>query len=224
MAEAQKYQFDVEFDSSGQILRSPTEINAFSHDEVEQIKAQAFEEGRESETARAANIASDALTQIAQTTHALTDALNTQALLNKKAAFDLALTAAKKIAGSALSAFPTAEIEATVEECLAELSDDSQLVVAVPDTLQDVVTDKIQTIAEQQNFAGRIRVTGAGELPPYDCKVEWGDGGLERQTQQIEDRVAEIVSRRLISEAADIGQLDLFAEFGTGKQMLLTEE
>jgi len=224
MTQAQKYQFDVEFDSNGQILRSPTEINAFSHDEVEQIRAQAFEEGRESETARAANIASDALTQIAQSTMALTDELKTQALLNKKAAFDLALTAAGKIAGSALSALPTAEIEATLEDCLSELSDETQLVVAVPDNLQEIITGKIEAIAEQQNFAGRIKVTGAADLAPHDCKVEWGDGGVERQTQHIEDRIAEIVARRLMSEAADIGQLDLFAGAGTDEQMLLAKD
>lgn len=224
MVQAEKYQFDVEFDASGQILRSPTEINAFSLDEVEQIKAQAFEEGRESETARAANIASDALTQIAQTTMAMTDQLNTQALLNKKAAFDLALTAARKIAGSALASFPFAEIEATIEDCLAELSDASRLVVSVPESLLDMVATKIQDIAEQQNFEGRLRVVADGDMPPHDCKVEWGDGGLERQTQYIEDKIAEIVARRLMSEAADIGQLDLFADPVSNEHMLAATE
>ena len=211
MTQAQKYQFDVEFDATGQILRSPTEINAFSLDEVEQIKAQAFEEGRVSETANAANIAADALRQIAQTTQNLTDQLNSQALLNKKAAFDLAVTAAKKIAGSALNAFPESEIEATIQDCLAEMPDQSRLVVAVSENLQDTITSKLQDIAEQQNFEGRIRVSGSAELALGDCKVEWSDGGIERQTETIEKKITEIVSRRLISEAAQIGQLDLFA-------------
>ena len=224
MTQAQKYQFDVEFDASGQILRSPTEINAFSHDEVEQIKAQAFEEGRESEIAHAANITSDALTQIAQTTTAFTDQLNTQALMNKKAAFDLALSAAKKIAGSALEAFPSSEIEATIEECLAEMPDTSRMVVSVAEDLRETIASKVEAIAEQQNFDGRIRVVGSNEMAPNECKVEWGDGGLERQTKHIEDRIAEIVSRRLISEAAEIGQLDLFTASGSNEQMLLADE
>ena len=56
-----------------------------------------------------------------------------------------------------------------------------------------MVREKAEALGEQSGFDGRVRVR-AGAEGIADCRIEWGEGGIERRiatiTGEISDRVA----------------------------------
>ncbi len=98
----------------------------------------------------------------------------------------LALSMAKKVAGSALQDNPLLEIEAVVAHCIAELATDKTLTVFV----NPVVTPYLEGILAEKYFhaTGKslaLHVSSDANLAMHDCRVEWPSGAVERNTEQL---------------------------------------
>jgi flagellar assembly protein FliH len=69
-----------------------------------------------------------------------------------------------------------------------------RLVVRVNEAQFDVLNDKISALAGQKAYAGKVVVLADAEIAAGDCRIEWADGGMERNTatmmQKIEKAVA----------------------------------
>lgn len=122
-------------------------------------------------------------------------------------AVDLAAAIARKLAGGALAQQPTAEIEALVADCLASLDGVPHLVIRCHPDLAEAVkviaTDRIRT----SGFTGRLIVMGEPDLRLGDCRLEWVDGGLVRDTAalnaEIDTTIAAFLAARNIKHGDD---------------------
>jgi flagellar assembly protein FliH len=45
-----------------------------------------------------------------------------------------------------------------------------------------VLNEKIQNISTQRAFPGKIVILADAEVTSGDCRIEWADGGIERNT------------------------------------------
>jgi len=113
-------------------------------------------------------------------------------------AVGLASTIGRKLARHLLEQQPTAEIEALVTECLASLDGVPHLVVRCHPELADAVRDIATARIETSGFTGRLVVLGEPEMRLGDMRLEWVDGGLNRDTAAIErdidNRIAQFIA------------------------------
>lgn len=91
------------------------------------------------------------------------------------------------------------EIEAVVVDSLNKALDQPRMIIRTPADVTSYLTDRLETVARQHGFGGRVIVLSDPSLGPSDVKVEWGDGGAERciarAWSDIETIVARVVDR-----------------------------
>ncbi|WP_448188385.1 FliH/SctL family protein [Azospirillum sp. sgz301742] len=90
-----------------------------------------------------------------------------------------------------------AEIERLVRACLTDLMDEPRLVVRVaPDTIE-LVRGHLEATVANCGFDTKLVVVGDPALGPGDCRVEWAEGGAERDTARLLADIEESASRLL---------------------------
>jgi len=101
------------------------------------------------------------------------------------------------------------EIEGTVRQLLGELVDEPRLLIAVTPDLVEPLRERLQILLENYGFSGKLGIVGEPDLPSGDCRIEWADGGAERDTAAlvaaIRDRMAPLLDHpeALASSAAE---------------------
>lgn len=81
------------------------------------------------------------------------------------------------------------EIEGMVRQCLTELMDEPRLLVRVAPDMVDPVREHLEPMAGSRGFGAKLMVLEEPSLGRGDCRVEWAEGGAERNTAQL---IAEI--------------------------------
>lgn len=89
------------------------------------------------------------------------------------------------------------EVEGIVRGCLIELTDEPRLVVRVADDVQDAVREHLDAAIASRGFGAKLMVVGDPSLAPGDCRVEWAEGGAERDTRQLLAEIEQCVGRLL---------------------------
>jgi len=192
MAAPQKYLFDVSFDHVGEAEAEAEAEETFTRTELEAARDTAFAEGRraalaEAEAAAATKAAAalDALVQGLSGLIAAQDARIADAQRDAIAA--LRLVVAKVLPALAVRA-PLAEIEALTAKCLIEAIDEPRVVLRVGNEVYEPVKLRLDAIAAASGYAGRMVLLADDHLSGADARIEWADGGAERNfRRQLND-------------------------------------
>jgi flagellar assembly protein FliH len=110
-------------------------------------------------------------------------------------AVEVAVAVARKLVPSLIEHEPLAEIAALASGCFRELAAAPHVVVRVNEGLYAAVREKIDDIARAQGFGGRLVVLGEPGIAVGDCRIEWADGGVNRDTGVAERAISEAVAR-----------------------------
>ena len=110
-------------------------------------------------------------------------------------AVEVAVAVARKLVPSLIEHEPLAEISALASGCFRELVAAPHVVVRVNEGLYAAVREKIDDIARAQGFGGRLVVLGEPGIAVGDCRIEWADGGVNRDTGVAERAISEAVAR-----------------------------
>jgi flagellar assembly protein FliH len=113
----------------------------------------------------------------------------------KRDAAVLAEMISKQLAPALMRQKPLAEFEALIEECIAEIHEEPCVVVRVSPSLVEPMKDKVAALASRLNPSNEVTVTGDPSLSDMDCRVEWSDGGIERDYERLEALISEAVHR-----------------------------
>jgi len=114
----------------------------------------------------------------------------------------LALAIARRLAGELLRRQPEAEIEALVGQLLQQLPGEPRVVVRVAEGLVQGLSERLDEIAIANAFAGRVVLLGEPHLREADARIEWADGGAERNFEELMAQVEESVRRYCDARAA----------------------
>jgi flagellar assembly protein FliH len=186
-----KFLFDVEFDRAGPIsgaALAAVESNAFRRGHAAgEAEANARIERR---LAAALGQAAERLGDIAKRFTGLETRLEAEAV-------EVAVAIARKLAPALIAREPVAEIEALVVDVLSHVRSAPHVVVRLSEEILEPAGARLKTIAEQRGFASRLVLLPAPELKSDEVRIEWADGGVERDRTAIEERIAEAVSRYL---------------------------
>ncbi|WDR04193.1 FliH/SctL family protein [Devosia algicola] len=120
---------------------------------------------------------------------------------NLREAVELAASIGRKLAANLLSQQPTAELEALITECMANLEDVPHLVIRCHPEVADAVREIAAGNMTTSGFTGRLVVMGDPEQKPGDGRLEWVDGGLVRDINAISQSIDERINAYLASRS-----------------------
>lgn len=89
------------------------------------------------------------------------------------------------------------EVEAMVRACLTDLIDEPRLVIRVADDTIDLIRDHLDQTVGSRGFGAKLMVVGDSTVAPGGCRIEWADGGMERDTAQLMAEIERCAGRLL---------------------------
>jgi flagellar assembly protein FliH len=173
----------------------------FSEEELQLARESAFEEGRQAGLAEAADMSermlASAMAGIAGGVEILKAQQEELGDVHVRTAVRVAMAVLKKVLPGACEKYAFEEVARVVEECIGHVLDEPRIVVRVSADLTDPIRDRLEAIAADQGFQGRVVVQADARLSPGDCRVEWTDGGAERDQARLVRDVEDAVERSL---------------------------
>ncbi|HZT87300.1 MAG TPA: FliH/SctL family protein [Stellaceae bacterium] len=126
------------------------------------------------------------------------------ALARERDAVRLALTAARRIVPVLARTTGFAEIEAVVADSLRRAMDEPRLVLRVSEDWFDAARQRVEPLAREAGFAGRVIVLSDPDLAAGDCRVEWADGGAERNAARLWRDIESAVAQTLAGGECEV--------------------
>jgi flagellar assembly protein FliH len=202
MAAPAKFLFDMDF-SAPDRMRERAATPAEVAQKVAAAEARAYRDGYDA-ALREAKVESDrraalALEEIGITIKGIAARYSGIETRMETEAVDIAVAVARKLATELFAREPLGEITALVSDCFAQLVSTPHLVVRINDQLYEAAHERIETLAKQSGFAGRLVVLAEPEIATGDCRIEWADGGVVLERAAIEAKISELVGRYIAS-------------------------
>ncbi|HEX9463616.1 MAG TPA: FliH/SctL family protein [Alphaproteobacteria bacterium] len=199
MPSISKFLFDTDFDKSkGAPAPKPIRRN-FTAAELEAEKAKAFADGH---AAGVGETIKDAASRTAAAFEAmvahctkLVAMMDAQRAEMDKVAIATAVAMTRKLLPALARRDAMTEIESLIAECLSRLHDTPKIVVRLNDMHVEPFRQRLEALATATGFTGRVAVVGDPSLAPEDARVEWSDGGVERNTAQIWQQIEAAIQR-----------------------------
>jgi flagellar assembly protein FliH len=202
MAAPAKFLFDMDFsapDRSRERPATPSEIAQ----KIATAEARAYRDGYDA-AQREAKAESDrrtalALEEIALGMRGIADRFAGVETRMETEAVDVAVAVARKLCTELIAAEPLGEITGLVSDCFAHLVSTPHLVVRINDSLYELARERIERMAKQSGFEGRLVILAEPEIDTGDCRIEWADGGVVLERAAIEAKIDELVGRYMAS-------------------------
>lgn len=206
----EKYLFETSFDVEQPPPAPEEEVvppTVYSEEELATAESASFvkghAEGLDSALQGIEQTTAQALTAIAAQLEA---AAGQQAEANERCerqSLQAAVTILRKLFPESARRHALDEVEGTLAACLATLHDEPRVVVRTAADLVDTLSERIDPLAEASGFAGKIALLPDETLSPSDVRVEWADGGVERDTGRLWDEVERILAATLGDSPAE---------------------
>jgi flagellar assembly protein FliH len=134
------------------------------------------------------------LENIAKSIAAASETLNAIEARLECEAVEVAVAVARKLAPTLVAREPFAEISALAIDCFRHLIASPHIVVRVNDAVYATAKEKLDDIARARSFEGRLVVLAEPDIAPGDCRIEWADGGINRDSASADAAIGEAVS------------------------------
>jgi flagellar assembly protein FliH len=199
MAATAKYMFDQDFARNAAPEEKPIPRAEYLLKLAEAERA-GFEKAEQEGLAVAARHMAIALERIAATMERTTQALGGIQRHMESQAIQLATAIARKLAPALVTREPMAEIEALAAECFGQILSAPHVIVRINEALLDTTRQRVEEIARNRGYEGRLVVIGEPDIAVGDCKIEWADGGIIRDQAKIELIISKAIGRYLGTE------------------------
>ncbi len=163
-----------------------------------------FEAAQAQGVAEAEKRLAAAVTQIGEVLDRLSRGLHGVEARLEVEAVEVAVAVARKLAPALIDAQPFAEIQALASECFRQLVATPHIAIRVNETMLADAQQKLDALANAHGFEGRMIITADAALGSGDCRVEWADGGINRDRAATEASIAEVVTRYITARSADM--------------------
>ncbi len=176
---------------------------SFSEEELEAAKTEAFEKGKEQGLRDASDTLENQLLDATKTiTQQVTQLLDHQQLANS----DIFRDAVKIAQAITHKSFPNinaehgvTEIEDIIYKLLPQILAEPRVVVHVHPDISETLSQRVGQIAKDAHFEGRMIITEDESIEAGNCKVEWSNGGAERNLDEIMQEIDTAIDNNLAS-------------------------
>lgn len=202
-----RFLFDVDFDAAPPPPEpDPEELAAqaaptFSEEELARARETAREEGRLEGLSQSNSGFEHQISELVAVIDKRFAALHAAQLETNeviaRSAIRVAAAIATKLAPEYAKQNGLEEIEAFVTQCLSALFGEVEVTIHAPPDTVDTLTERLAPIAQRRRLENGIRVVADPALGPSDCRIDWSDGGAERNCEGLLASMDEIVERFL---------------------------
>lgn len=211
MSAPHKFLFDRSFDQpDGPRDKSrkpapppPPPEPTFSRTELEAARAAGAASGRAAGLAEAAQSiearAAGALSSLALGLKVILASRQRFADDAERGAIEALRAALAKAAPALCRKAPLVEIEAMVADCLREAYDEPRVVLRIADGLFEAMRERLDAVVAASGFPGKIVLLADDTLGPEDARLEWAEGGAERDTRRLMHDIDGALARALDS-------------------------
>jgi flagellar assembly protein FliH len=211
MGRFEKFLFDTSFDkeqtakakaaAAAHAVAEEPPAPTFSEEELTAARQAALAEGKaagiaEAESCHAARLAAAVellppqLAQVAQDVAAEADA-------RRRDSLEAALTVVRKLFPQLARAHGLDEVHAVIEQCLERLRDEPRVVIRCADADLDALRERAEHAAARSGFDGKLVFLADERLASGDLRVEWADGGAERDQARLWHEIDAVIARAL---------------------------
>lgn len=120
----------------------------------------------------------------------------------------LAISVVKKLLPRFAAENGAAEIEALVEDCVPHILNEPRLILRVSPMHTEAIRHRIEMLARDRGFEGTVVVMEDETIGAADCRLEWNNGGAERDVASLFQRIEDIVARNSKSAPAVSDETD----------------
>ncbi len=199
MGAAKKFLFDTDFTRAGDGKAAGSMIPLAEH-AVKLAEAEAaahqrgFAEAQADAAVEASRRMADALERIAARLAEANNALTAIESRLECEAVEVAVAVARKLAPALIAREPFAEISTLAGECFRQLVAAPHIAVRVNDALYAAAKEQLDDIVRARNFEGRLVVLAEPDIAVGDCRIEWADGGINRDSAAADAAIGEAVT------------------------------
>ncbi len=115
-------------------------------------------------------------------------------------AVGFAMAVCRKVVPALSEKNAVGEIQGLLEKNFHFLKDEPKISLRLNPFLADKVKPVLADLVKKESYAGKIAVIRDDSLPVGDCHVEWKNGGLQRNAQDVLNQTEELV--KLYAQAA----------------------
>lgn len=208
-----KFRFDTRFETEPPPEPSAPEPEAppeavLTKADLEAAREEGFAAGREAGLADATAIAeqarAEALAGVARQLGEFGPRIDEALAAFRKDAIDVARAIVRKAVGVAARETALASVEHMITSFMPRLLDEPRIVVRVNDTLLDPLKGAAQPLADGCGYRGSIILLADPDLAPADCRIEWADGGANRNSERLWSEIDSAVESFLSGTAGDM--------------------
>jgi len=199
MSEAKKFTFDVEFRPEGDLVSNAARLRqrkVFTQEELDSMLTRARHDGMKMGQVRAAEATVAVIEQLCSVVREAANSTRGQIEDVRREAASLAFVAAKKLAGEAVAALPEADVEAALREAIHQAISEPRIVLRAAPNVVAALKDKLDELAHETGYEGRIVASPELGMKGGDCRIEWRGGGAERSMNHLEEAIGEVIARR----------------------------
>jgi flagellar assembly protein FliH len=202
MAAPAKFLFDMDFSAPDRTRERPATASEIAQ-KIAAAEARAYRDGFDA-AQREAKAESDrrtalALEEIGIALKRIVSGFSGIETRMETEAVDVAVAVARKLCDALIASEPLGEITALVSDCFSHLVSTPHLVVRINASLYETARERIERLAKQSGFAGRLVILAEPEIETGDCRIEWADGGVVLERTAVEAKINELVGRYMAS-------------------------
>jgi len=198
-----KFLFDEDFATGAKPTITVVEAERRRADAESQAYRKGFAAGEVKAQGEATQRVAGALAVIADGLDRLNRALAGIEARLETEAVDVAVAVASKLAPELIAREPFAEISALATDCFRQIVTTPHIVVRVSADIHEMAKEKLEEIAASRGFEGRLLILADAELAAGDCRIEWSEGGINRDREATLNTINEAVARYV---AARVGE------------------
>jgi flagellar assembly protein FliH len=211
MGNFEKFLFDTSFDAertakakaaaAAQTVAEEPPAPTFSEAELAAAQQAAFADGKaagtaEAEGCHAARLAA-ALEALPPQLAQIAEDVAAAAAERRRDSLEAALVVVRKLFPQLAREHGLEEAHAVIQQCLERLRDEPRVVIRCADADLDALRARAEDGAARSGFEGKLVFLADERLASGDLRVEWADGGAERQQAALWQEIDAVIARAL---------------------------
>lgn len=112
---------------------------------------------------------------------------------------EIALAAARKVAGQALEDNAAAVIEEMALAAYQKLLHEPRITITLHESMADMLQGKLEALTAKLQTHNDIVILRDPDMPTSDCRIEWAKGEMERNTDQIWGKLEQAITNLSLS-------------------------
>lgn len=105
--------------------------------------------------------------------------------LQKHVASEVGSAIARKLLPDYMAKHGSQEIIAAIEKAVSEMINEPRLVLRVSENNFEYIKREVDQLGQRLGYSGKMIILADQALGDNDCKLEWADGGMERNINMI---------------------------------------